>query len=117
MRAELGAHGDVACNELAGYELQHLAHDRVEIDGLPIRLALLQEAAQALDDLRRALVVVDDVPEYFLDLLRDAGTASQQPERGLGDAADGGEGLIQLVREGPRELAEDCRAPRSTVSY
>ena len=60
----------VARDEFAVSELERFAHHVVELDRRVLRVALAEQRAQPLDDLRGAFVVLHDVLQDFAELGR-----------------------------------------------
>ena len=108
--ASAGIHDHAVAREIAAGEFQHLDHDFIDIERLLLDLAFLQEQPQPPDDFARALVLGHDVGEN-LPHLRKIGRVLREIMLGrLRIAEDGGERLVQLVRQRAGQLAEHGHA-------
>ena len=76
----------------------------IEVELLQLDLALLQQSAQAPDDLSGPLIVAPDIGEDFLQLVQVGGFAASR-FGSLGVAQDSSQRLIELVRDRGRQGA------------
>ena len=84
---EIDVYVDVARDELASAEAEHVVDARVQVDRFPDRLALVEQRAQPLDHLCGTQVFFDDVVKYFMQLPRRPSRV-EQPQGRLGVAED-----------------------------
>ena len=93
-------------------ELQHVQHEIVRHDRLHLGLILPDQRPHPLDDRARPPVVRHDVGENRVDLRLVDVVASQYALRRPRVGENRRERLVQLVRQGTRELAEQGHSPQ-----
>lgn len=102
---ELGFHRDAPALRVGAEQLHHVGGGLVQIQGLPLELALAQQLSHAPDHLARPQVVLPDVgqdPSHFIEA---PGFGLEQHLGRIGVAQDRPERLVDLVRDGGNQLA------------
>src|SRR5471030_120781 len=69
IRIELGAHGDGVACRVAPQDANHFSNELVDVDALPRHRTLLEQGADAGDDVGRARDVGDHSPGGFTSLV------------------------------------------------
>ena len=103
---ELRAHGHAVVREVASHDLQDLPHQLGDVEGIAMHLDVLQHEPQTLDHLTGAPVLIHDVLQDLACLVHVRLAPGQEALDGLSVAEDRRQGLVQLVGERPRQLAD-----------
>src|SRR5690606_15707949 len=97
---------DTVSLRLAPYQLDDPGDRIVDGEAFDDGGLLLDEAANARDDLARAVTVLDDALQRVLDLREVRRARPQRPQRGLGIDHRSRDGLVDLVRDRAGQLAQ-----------
>src|SRR5262245_5509700 len=97
---------DRAGDQIAAHDVEHFADQRVDLERAELRLAALEQRAQAVDHVACALIGDDDVVQDLGQHLRGPGLVGEEVLRGLRVGEDRGQRLVELVGDAARELAE-----------
>ena len=102
----LDAHRYVADRRIAHHQPRHFRHHLVEIERDVLEVALLEEQAQSLDHVGRALVVGDDVVQDLAHLHDVDHLGGKEALGHLGVVQDRRQRLIQLMGQRRGELPQ-----------
>ena len=108
---ELEPQRDVVGRELPAHQREQVANHGIEIDRFVLALAFAREPPQLTGDVTGALTLGGDLLERVLEPGGLGGARVQQTQAGFGKADDGGQRLVDLVRDARAQLPEG-REPR-----
>jgi len=99
---KLGADGHRVAGRLAAHQDNHFSNELIYINQLPSQSALLEQQADAANDVRRTGYVFNDSRGRFACLWHIGLIASKPPQASFGVGDRRGNRLLDLVRQGGR---------------
>ena len=111
LRIQLSLRRDRLQHKLAAQQVQGIENEIVDLEHAPVTIRPLEQRADALNHSARPRAVIRDVGQRFPGLRHIRRVGDQEATSRVGVAANGRQGLIELVRQGGGELAGGGDSP------